>query len=989
MTTWQLNPQELEISMDIQRALEDGEIIFFVQPKCNVYTGKIVGGEALVRWKHKEKGLISPGVFIPVLEKTGELTKLDQYIWEQVCIWQRGLLDRGIRPVPVSVNVSNLDIQNMNVPDYFCSLAQKYELSPALIEIEITETTYAKDYSIVIETVQRLHEAGFKVLMDDFGSGYSSLNMLQNIDIDVLKLDMRFLNIQHEKMKKSVRILESVINMAQTIGLPMIAEGVEAQEHINALKDMGCNYAQGYYFFRPMAVEDMERLLVDEAMMDYQGVQARQLEQVHMSEFLNENMFNDTMVNNILGAVLFFRMEGENVEVLRVNEQFYRMLGIEASDEGFRSHIQDYIYEKDRAEFFHTLEHAERDQMKGAECDLRYFTPDKTFIWLNVRCFYLHNREGAKTFYCSLRDVTEQHRQEQRLEGVLELSRLNAWDWNLKKRIVKIRSGNEDEVPIFLRGRRSNLVIRHYPECVFAHQMIGKGYEEIFRSHVENIIQGKERRNFVLEIPFCVEGHTEWIEIRGETEQNEQNETVRAFGSYRNITDKKRSFAEEKEKIDIWKILENCALYSVEANITRNELAHSEESREWCRKTGCREMCYSEAMNYIEKHLIQKDYQEKYQKFTDRERLLNHPCGEIGMENMEILSWYQEKYHYMQLIQYLREDAETGDIYLKRYVINIGEKEKENSEIREENDCLTGMLKKEAGISKMEAYLKENPDIVCGAVMFDIENFGEINKKYGHTYGDVILRSVAYEIQRNIRRQDLTAYLGGDRILVLCKGISASGLSKIVNNILQSLVRIYGVPGRETEFSVSAGCAMLPEHGRSMKEIREKVTAALMAAKLGGRNSFEMYRDSMDVLKGMSIPFEIQAVLGEMAGGFLIYRADAGEEILYVSEAVLNLYKCADIQEFRELTGSSFRGMVHPDDYIRVSREIESQIQASDNNTDFVEYRIIQKDGEICLVHDYGYLMKRDGEADVFYVFMADAEQRKMRWLSDVVKLRK
>ena len=183
---------------EIQRALENGEITFYAQPKCNMRTGKIVGLESLVRWNHPERGLIAPGVFIPLLENNGLVTKLDLYVWEEVCRNVKKWIDSGRKPVPISVNVSRIDIYTLNVTRVFQELISRYCLDPRLIEIEITESAYVEEYKVITAVVEELRSAGFTVLMDDFGSGYSSLNMLKDVNVDVLKIDMKFLDMDHE-----------------------------------------------------------------------------------------------------------------------------------------------------------------------------------------------------------------------------------------------------------------------------------------------------------------------------------------------------------------------------------------------------------------------------------------------------------------------------------------------------------------------------------------------------------------------------------------------------------------------------------------------------------------------------------------------------------------------------------------------------------------------------------------------------------------------
>ena len=203
------------------------------------------------------------------LERTGLVTRLDQYIWESVCQTLQKWQESGSNLVPVSVNVSVQDILNLDVPQIFADLVEKYKLEPKLLLAEITETMVAEDTQMVENAIQGLHRKGFSVMMDDFGSGYSSLNMLKDTNVDAIKLDMKLIDMNQENRSKGVQIVESVVDMAHRLNLPIIAEGVETPEQVSMLQAADCLYSQGYYFFKPMPVENAEKLLADPTNQDY------------------------------------------------------------------------------------------------------------------------------------------------------------------------------------------------------------------------------------------------------------------------------------------------------------------------------------------------------------------------------------------------------------------------------------------------------------------------------------------------------------------------------------------------------------------------------------------------------------------------------------------------------------------------------------------------------------------------------------------------
>lgn len=246
---------------DINQAFDNNEFCFYLQPKCNAETGAIVGAEALVRWNHPEYGLVSPGEFIPLLERESMVTRFDLFIWRSVCEMLSRWDGEGRNLVPVSVNVSMTDIESIDVARVLGDLLDRFSIDARLLQVEITESAIAHNMDVVEETIRDLHARGIAVLMDDFGSAYSSLNMLKDINVDAIKLDMKFVDLNADNAAKGLKIIESVIDMAYQLRLSIIAEGAQTSEQVSKLRELGCMYIQGYYFYRPLTVGKMEDLL--------------------------------------------------------------------------------------------------------------------------------------------------------------------------------------------------------------------------------------------------------------------------------------------------------------------------------------------------------------------------------------------------------------------------------------------------------------------------------------------------------------------------------------------------------------------------------------------------------------------------------------------------------------------------------------------------------------------------------------------------------
>ncbi len=252
-----IETQEIETSM--YSALENHEFEVYLQPKYDLATETIAGAEALIRWNHPTMGFLSPARFIPILEQNGFLLKLDCYVHEEICRIIRTWIDAGVTPLPVAVNMSRLHAKQQDFVESIAQTVKRYDVPPELIEIELTETAFHDDTQQIIDVMQRLKDKGFKLAMDDFGSGYSSLNLLNVLPVDIIKLDrMMFHDIQNQDRSK--KIVKNAIHIVRDLEMKAVAEGIETKEQVDFLKDIECDMVQGYFYAKPMPVPMFELL---------------------------------------------------------------------------------------------------------------------------------------------------------------------------------------------------------------------------------------------------------------------------------------------------------------------------------------------------------------------------------------------------------------------------------------------------------------------------------------------------------------------------------------------------------------------------------------------------------------------------------------------------------------------------------------------------------------------------------------------------------
>lgn len=251
--------REQQILDSMEPALADHQFQVYFQPKHEICSGSIIGAEALVRWNHPQFGFMSPGEFIPLFERNGFISRLDAYVWDETCRILTDWKERGLPLIPISVNLSRSDFNVPDLAERVCNIADSHGVDHELLHLEITESAYTDNPQQIISTIHKLREMGFKIEMDDFGSGYSSLNMLSELPIDVLKMDMHF--IQQKATEQNRSILNFIISLSKWLNLPTVAEGVETKEQMEYLKSIGCLYVQGYYYARPMPAKEFEEYL--------------------------------------------------------------------------------------------------------------------------------------------------------------------------------------------------------------------------------------------------------------------------------------------------------------------------------------------------------------------------------------------------------------------------------------------------------------------------------------------------------------------------------------------------------------------------------------------------------------------------------------------------------------------------------------------------------------------------------------------------------
>ena len=527
---------EAKLLLEVKQALKNREFVPYWQPQCSTRTGRIVGLEALVRWQHPERGIVMPGAFIPVLERNGFIASLDLYVWDEVCRNLRSWIDRGNRPIPVSVNISRADLYAIDVVETLEDLVSTYGLDHRLLELEITESAYAEDRKMA-EAVRQLKALGFTILMDDFGSGYSSLNMLKDINVDVLKIDMRFLDRDDRRSKD---IMESVIRMARWLDLPVIAEGVETREQVNFLLDVGCSYAQGYYYARPMEAAAFEALLTDGSKVQHEqcALQDACRPILDFRDLLHENTISDRMLSSIIGSVALYSYADGDLRLIRGNEAYRRLIatlgeGVNGAEEG--GSLLPFVHDEDRDALVAAAEETVRScPDDGVEVVVRRMGTNGCH-WHKMRLFNLNTTNGSATVYGSVTDVTERmeymealRKSEQRFEMTLEASGTVVFELDIPTRTARYSEFLQQAFGLAE-------TVANAPEGFIEQGTVAEESIEDFRAIYRDLYAGAPRTSAVVRA-IMGDGSRAWNRVTLLAMPNEAGAPVKAVGLVENVT---------------------------------------------------------------------------------------------------------------------------------------------------------------------------------------------------------------------------------------------------------------------------------------------------------------------------------------------------------------------------------------------------------------------------------------------------------------------
>lgn len=866
--------EDPKILFEMQRALENREFVLHWQPQCNTRTGKIVGVEALVRWNHPERGLVSPDGFIPILERNGFIASIDLYVCEEVCKLLKSWVDRGKTPIPACVNISRGDLYTTDIVEAITELVDSYGLDRSILHIEITESAYAEDEKM-IEAVSRFKERGFTVFIDDFGSGYSSLNILREIKADVVKIDMKFLDLSKDELNRGESILEAIISMTHLMELSVVAEGAETQEQVDFLKSIGCTYAQGYYFYKPLSTEDLEKLLESNGAVDYRGIGFQPIDIIEIHDIFKNDLASRTIIDNIVGAMAVYAMSKDRFELLQVNKQYYQVTQCDPSDIGkLRVRILDYVHPDDRDHLFHLFRQAENQTVSGSIGTFRRLTASGETIWIRIKVFYLRTEENRKLFYATLLDITHDKQQESALrasqKALSEVMGMHASD----QAIGDITAENQQiAARIFSQSAPSGLIGGYCEDGLpifFANnemvRMLGcDSYIDLV-----NMVDGKvsnaihpDDREMVREDIGSV--YYEGLEYNSQYRMRRKDDSwIWVAGRGRVVCTESGRLAVASVCIDISETVRMQRELELEDSLLKSVIEQA-DLNVWLYDIATNKIAFRNITSgsLAERFLFANNLlsnQEPYE--VDLEKALSaatfsNGCREKldemfarlaqGVDSgCEILvSFKSGEKRWIKISCEVLFGSDGAPMKAIGYIEDIDDATRRVIDLkaRADRDSLTGLFNRSAGSRYIRKTIESDQknDSSGALIILDLDDFKRVNDVHGHLVGDKALAESAQALSRFFRKNDVFCRWGGDEFIVYCADIDEEGARSKAREIC-ALKHAISLPGGNSiSLSTSAGVAMMPANGTEIDDLYRCADTALYDAKARGKSQFIMF----------------------------------------------------------------------------------------------------------------------------------------------------
>lgn len=1013
------------IIKSIENTTINDYIKVYYQPIVHVFNRKICAYEALARWEDPEFGFLSPADFIGVLEDARLIHKLDVLVLRKVCAQMKISIDSGFPIVPVSINLSALDFQILNMPDLASEALRINNLPKNLLNIEITERALGENRQEIYDVMENFKRNGFEIWLDNFGSKYSSLNVLEEINFDLLKIDRRFLQNFHIQ-DRSRLILKNIMNMAKELGIRTLMEGVEDEIVLEFLRQTGCENAQGFLFGRPTPFEMLNRSKdLHESLAERNYYTAIGRVNLLSQTPLETGLFasadsglkvqvekQDFILNGLPLAVTEF--DGHRFKFLMSNAGFndiFKYLGI-----GEKCSPED-VFNDFSFHFAIKIRSIAQECIKTGREDSCDFVTSEGFFSIRFRCiaYDTETKVGALLAiidYIS-RDVSikREERQEVALKFLYTLySRIDLIKHDGTE-VANIYINSSRYIESFVKGsfeksiknfaeKNIHVEDRIKFEKFFDLETLEERINEVGGNSVIDYFRTKNERNhftwqmYVL-IPMIHHGEKYFLSCARnvDAERTKRLPEIDSKGiAYYDMPGNpiflllaSRSFTSIFGYGSFEKFLYNS--FYLEASLTYDRILYMHLGKQGMISTSSSymSMSYGEVIRDVVLNTVVDESQEEIESFFNLERLLKeYEHGKIYAET-EFLrrSDLKSKPRWLHAAYQIKESPELNEVHAFFLIFDIDNYRKTTDAMIEliERDTLTGLYNRRTVGNWIQKFLVEKNFFAF--IILDLDNFKQINDRFGHDCGDTVIKNAAMKMKEHFSDKGIIARLGGDEFLVILSDLSLYEVEKRLKNF-SHMKKSVQYKNQQITYTMSIGYSLYPEQSKNYRELYQNADMALYDAKMSGKNICKKFSTKMLTYNRVQLGVSLSQISEGMPGGFLLYRNNEQLEILYANTRLWKIYECESLEQFKRFTGNSFRGCIHPDDWENVQKTIYEQIEISDGY-DYVRYKIKTAKGNIKIVEDFGRLVHSKDEGDIFYVFIIDFLEKEKLW--DSVKI--
>lgn len=861
-----LNEQALENEME--KALNKGEFFVNYQPIFSARTNELVSAEALVRWRHPQKGIISPNNFIPLFEKNGFITKLDNYVWENVCRFLAENEQRGIPNVPISVNVSRVNLYKRELSDYLEQMTVRYGIDKKYLKLEITESVYTENPQQLLQSMEALHEKQFKILMDDFGSGYSSLNMLKDVPVDILKIDMEFID-NLDTSERACKILYNIIQMAHGLDMDVVAEGVENENQFELLKHMGCDNIQGYYFSKPLEEQSFVEEILKKNKISNGGLRKKQRRTILV---VSADVAERTKTAMELQEEYRVLQAGDGVQAMEVlNDEIVDISLIITDLDMPRLNGFALLSELKKSDFFHNIPVIVLSKVEELNSEIHALKLGAIDVIRRPYQEEILLRRVQNILKAALNEHTEAELHTLRKSTQLwqKISETLKGDLVGIARFVTYRPDDYHTMRIMFANReycrihkltQTNLTAVNWTKTIFSDvweaehkrlDMLMRQAIELEKDQIQLIYHINDRQGnpdtVLCSVQF--EYHNEEIYIN-----------VAEIHAFHNTMFEKPQILEKT----LVGLLRNTGINFWKYNMIENRLEvypHNGDDNQDI---------------YICEDIL-KTFKEQLQleKFDEKRVLRMHERLRAGEPIVQETFWCRgnqrsglldgEKYwnrvtYYTIYDEYgtpvmaigISEDVtelvkeRAGQAARRRDDVSAETLSELNrtSELMKlsiKRDALTQVLSRTAFAEQIDVVLRRRDvkTVVSAFLVVDIDNFKEINRNFGHDFGNNVLRTIAQQLLKIFRKGDYIGRVGGDKFAIFVPYAASKGIVlKRAEKICSSVSIAFMKNDQVVNTSCSVGIAFCPEDGDNFYTLSAKADSALYMAKQKGKNRY-------------------------------------------------------------------------------------------------------------------------------------------------------